>query len=171
MTLEALKFYGLNHDVGIGDVYYVGANTSWMVWNTLAYNLMCGASVVTYAGSPTFGRADRQFDIIARTGTTMFTSGAAYLSLVQSANLSPGRDWDLRGCGRSCPPAHRFPTPPGSGSTNTSKPTSTSDRTPVAPKSAVPSSVPIRSNQSTSVDCRGLSSVWRCKPGMIPAPV
>lgn len=95
MTLEALKFYGLNHDVGSGDVYYVGANTSWMVWNTLAYNLMCGASVVTYAGSPTFGRADRQFDIIARTGTTMFTTGAAYLSLVQKANLSPGRDWDL----------------------------------------------------------------------------
>jgi acetoacetyl-CoA synthetase len=95
MTLEALKFYGLNHDVGIGDVYYVGANTSWMVWNTLAYNLMCGASVVTYAGSPTYGRADRQFDIIARTGTTVFATGAAYLSLVQSAQLSPQRDWDL----------------------------------------------------------------------------
>jgi acetoacetyl-CoA synthetase len=95
MTLEALKFYGLNHDVGIGDVYYVGANTSWMVWNTLAYNLMCGASVVTYAGSPTYGRADRQFDIIARTGTTIFATGAAYLSRVQSAELSPRRDWDL----------------------------------------------------------------------------
>jgi acetoacetyl-CoA synthetase len=95
MTLEALKFYGLNHDVGIGDVYYVGANTSWMVWNTLAYNLMCGASVVTYAGSPTYGRADRQFDIIARTGTTIFATGAAYLSRVQSAQLSPRRDWDL----------------------------------------------------------------------------
>ena len=74
MTLEALKFYALNHDVGSGDVYYVGANTSWMVWNTLAYNLMCGASVVTYAGSTTFGRADRQFDIIARTGTTTFAT-------------------------------------------------------------------------------------------------
>ena len=74
MALEALKFYGLNHDVGIGDVYYVGANTSWMVWNTLAYNLMCGASVVTYAGSPTFGRADRQFDIIAGTCTITFAT-------------------------------------------------------------------------------------------------
>jgi acetoacetyl-CoA synthetase len=95
MTLEALKFYGLNHDVGTADVYYVGANTSWMVWNTLAYNLMCGASVVTYAGSPTYGRADRQFDIIARTGTTVFATGAAYLSRVQSAELSPRRDWDL----------------------------------------------------------------------------
>jgi acetoacetyl-CoA synthetase len=95
MTLEAVKFYGLNHDVGIGDVYYVGANTSWMVWNTLVCNLMCGASVVTYAGSPTFGHPDRQFEIIARTGATLFTTGAAYLSLVENAGLTPGRDWDL----------------------------------------------------------------------------
>ena len=74
MTLEALKFYALNHEVGSGDVYYDGANTSWMVWNTLAYNLTCGASFVTYAGSPTFERADRQFNIIARTGTITFAT-------------------------------------------------------------------------------------------------
>lgn len=95
MTLEASKGCGLNQDMGPGDLYYVAANTSWMVWNTLVNNLMVGASVVTYAGSPTFGRPDRQFQILANTGTTMFATGAAYLNLAQKAEVHPGRDWDL----------------------------------------------------------------------------
>ncbi|WP_312179108.1 acetoacetate--CoA ligase [Arthrobacter sp.] len=95
MTLEALKGTGLNQDMGPGERYYVAANTSWMVWNTLVNNLMSGASVVTYAGSPMYGRKDRQFEIIARTGATMFATGAAYLSLVEKSGLEPGQSWDL----------------------------------------------------------------------------
>lgn len=95
ITLEALKGAGLNQDMGPGDLYYVAANTSWMVWNTLVNNLMSGASVVTYAGSPMVGRKDRQFEIIALTGATMFATGAAYLSVVEKAGLHPGADWDL----------------------------------------------------------------------------
>ena len=95
MTLEALKGTGLNQDMGPGERYYVAANTSWMVWNTLVNNLMSGASVVTYAGSPMYGRKDRQFDIIAITGATMFATGAAYLSLVEKSGLEPGRSRDL----------------------------------------------------------------------------
>lgn len=95
MALEASKGCGLNQDMGPGDLYYVAANTSWMVWNTLVNNLMVGASVVTYSGSPTYGRKDHQFEILAGTGATMFTTGAAYLTLVQNAGAHPGRDWDL----------------------------------------------------------------------------
>ncbi|WP_142046145.1 acetoacetate--CoA ligase [Arthrobacter sp. SLBN-100] len=95
MTLEALKSWGLNQDMGPGDLYYVGANTSWMVWNTLVNNLMVGASIVTYAGSPTFGRKDRQFQILAATETTMFATGAAYLSAMEKSGLVPAQDWDL----------------------------------------------------------------------------
>ncbi|WFP15923.1 acetoacetate--CoA ligase [Citricoccus muralis] len=95
MALEASKGCGLNQDMGPGDLYYVVANTSWMVWNTLVNNLMVGASVVTYAGSPTYQRKDRQFHILAHTGATMFATGAAYLSLVQKAGVYPGQQWDL----------------------------------------------------------------------------
>ncbi len=95
MTLEALKGTALNQNMGVGDRYYVAANTSWMVWNTLVNNLMSGASVVTYGGSPLFGSPDRQFNIIARTRTTMFATGAAYLSLVEKSGLEPGRTHDL----------------------------------------------------------------------------
>ncbi len=95
ITLEALKGTALNQDMGPGDIYYVAANTSWMVWNTLSTNLMAGASIVTYAGSPTYGTKDRQFEIISITGATMFAVGAAYLSLVEKAGLSPKDTWDV----------------------------------------------------------------------------
>jgi acetoacetyl-CoA synthetase len=95
ITLEALKGTGLNQDMGPGDIYYVAANTSWMVWNTLSTNLMAGASIVTYAGSATYGAKDRQFEVISLTGATMCAVGAAYLSLVEKAGLSPRTSWDL----------------------------------------------------------------------------
>ncbi|TFD46944.1 acetoacetate--CoA ligase [Cryobacterium frigoriphilum] len=95
ITLEALKGTGLNQDMGPGDRYYVAANTSWMVWNTLVNNLMSGASVVTYSGSPMFGRTDRQFDVIALTRATMFATGAAYLSLVEKSGIAPVPSRDL----------------------------------------------------------------------------
>ncbi|MDL9978477.1 acetoacetate--CoA ligase [Microbacterium candidum] len=96
ILLEALKGTGLQQDMGPGDVYYVAANTSWMVWNTLATNLASGATVVTYAGSPTLGDPARQFDVIERTGVTMFGVGAAYLSLVEKSGARPRERWCLR---------------------------------------------------------------------------
>lgn len=95
MLLEAVKGTGLNQDMGPGDRYYVAANTSWMVWNTLVNNMASGASVVTYAGSPTYGRPDHQFEILAATGATMFATGAAYLQLVERSGLRPEVTHDL----------------------------------------------------------------------------
>lgn len=95
MTLEALKGTGFQQDMGPADRYYVAANTSWMVWNTLVNNLIAGASVVTYSGSPKFGDVDRQFEILAITQSTMFATGAAYLSLVEKSGLVPADRWDL----------------------------------------------------------------------------
>lgn len=95
MVLEALKTFGLHFGMRPGDRYYVAANTSWMVWNTVLGNLMTGASVITYAGSPTYPRVDRQFRIIADTRATMMGTGAAYLRLVQKSGYNPARNWDL----------------------------------------------------------------------------
>lgn len=97
MLLESLKGMGLQHDQGPGDLYYVAANTSWMVWNTLVSSLATGCSVVCYAGSPTSGSPDRQFDIIARLGVTSFATGAAYLALVERSGIRPRDRFDLSG--------------------------------------------------------------------------
>lgn len=95
MLLEALKSAGLTQDQGPADRYYVSANTSWMVWNTLVNTLAVGASAVTYAGSPVLGRRDHQFRLIAETGSTVCMMGAAYLTLVEREGLRPGHDHDL----------------------------------------------------------------------------
>jgi len=95
MTLESLKMFGLHFDMGPGDRYYVAANTSWMVWNTVLGNLVVGSSVVTYAGSPFYPGPDRQFTIVAETGVSMMATGAAYLRLVQSSGLVPRETLDF----------------------------------------------------------------------------
>jgi len=87
--------FGLHFDMGPGDRYYVAANTSWMVWNTVLGNLVVGSSVVTYAGSPFYPGPDRQFTIVAETGVSMMATGAAYLRLVQSSGLVPRETLDF----------------------------------------------------------------------------
>jgi acetoacetyl-CoA synthetase len=96
MILEHLKTFGLHFDLSHMDRYYVAANTSWMVWNTLLGSLMVGASIITYSGSPTYPHPDRLFEIVAHHSVTTFGAGAAYLALVRSAGASPRENWDLR---------------------------------------------------------------------------
>ncbi len=95
MLLESLKGKALNQDLSSDDRYYVAANTSWMVWNTLVQALCCGSSIVVYGGSPKINAVDRQFEIVARTNATRFAVGAPYLTLVERSGLSPGQRWDM----------------------------------------------------------------------------
>ncbi|MGP6175330.1 acetoacetate--CoA ligase [Corynebacterium sp. A21] len=100
MILDSLKGIALHQDMGPGDVYYVAANTSWMVWNTLVQNLLAGASIVTYAGSPKVTGKDHHFQILSDLKVTQFATGAAYLTMVEKSGLDPrrGRDFSaLRG--------------------------------------------------------------------------
>lgn len=95
IMLEAWKAMGLQFGLGPGDRYFTAANTNWMVWNTLGNTLLSGAAVITYAGAPTWPRVDRQFEVVAAAETTMFSTGAAYLGLVERSGLRPGDDHDL----------------------------------------------------------------------------
>ena len=95
IVLEHLKASGLQFGLGPGDRYYTAANTSWMVWNTLGSYLLVGAAVVTYAGAPAWPTLDRQFEIVAAAGVTMYSTGAAYLGLVERSGLSPADRHDL----------------------------------------------------------------------------
>ncbi|AGF71154.1 hypothetical protein A605_00690 [Corynebacterium halotolerans YIM 70093 = DSM 44683] len=95
MVLDSLKGISLHQDMGPGDVYYVAANTSWMVWNTLVQNLLVGAAIVTYAGSPKVTGKDHHFQIISDLKVTQFATGAAYLSMVEKSGLDPRRGRDL----------------------------------------------------------------------------
>lgn len=95
MLLEGQKMFAFHHDLGPGDVYYVAANTSWMVWNTLLHVLSVGARVVCYAGPPQHGGADRQLRIVAEHGVTAFATGAAYLTLLERSGAHPKDELDF----------------------------------------------------------------------------
>lgn len=95
IMLEAYKGIGLHYGMGRGERYFTAANTSWMVWNTLGNTLLTGASVVTYAGAPTWPRLDRQFEVVQVSRATMLSTGAAYLGVLEQSGLRPGDDWDL----------------------------------------------------------------------------
>ena len=95
MLVEGLKTFGFHQDLGPGDLSYVAANTSWMVWNTLLHALATGASVLVYSGSPTYQRPDHQFKLMAEHGVTTFATGAAYLTLVEDSGSIPKDEFDL----------------------------------------------------------------------------
>jgi acetoacetyl-CoA synthetase len=95
MILESLKASGLHFDLGAEDRYFIPANTSWMMWNTLTSALLTGSAVVTYAGAPAFPRADRQFEVADHAQATVLATGAAYLGLVERSGLRPRDDWNL----------------------------------------------------------------------------
>lgn len=95
MLLEGLKLFGLHVELTTQDRFCVAANTSWMVWNLLVASLLTGGSIVTYSGSSTYPREDRQFGILAETGVTVFGAGAGYLKVVQDAGRRPGESHDL----------------------------------------------------------------------------
>ncbi|KAF0960860.1 acetoacetate--CoA ligase [Rhodococcus sp. T7] len=95
ILLEALKANALHYDLGPADRVFIAASTAWVVWNMLVDVMAVGATVITYDGSPTFGRPDHQFDICASHGATRFGTGAAYLTLCEKAGTRPGTDFDL----------------------------------------------------------------------------
>ncbi len=95
ILLEALKANALHYDLGPTDCVFIAASTAWVVWNMLVNCMSTGATLVTYDGSPTFERPDRQFEICARLRATRFGTGAAYLTLCEKAGARPGDDFDL----------------------------------------------------------------------------
>lgn len=59
ILLEALKANALHYDLGPTDRVFIAASTAWVVWNMLVDVMAVGATVITYDGSPTYGRPDR----------------------------------------------------------------------------------------------------------------
>ncbi|ABG92375.1 acetoacetate--CoA ligase [Rhodococcus jostii RHA1] len=97
IVLEALKANALHYDLGPTDRVFIAASTAWVVWNMLVDTMVTGAAIITYDGSPTYGRPDHQFEICARYGATRFGTGAAYLTLCEKAGTEPGTAFDLSG--------------------------------------------------------------------------
>ena len=96
VTLEHLKYLNLQLDLKPEDRYLWQSSTSWMMWNLLVSGLLVGSTIVLYDGSPTFGRTDYLWQVVAEHGVTVVGAGAGYWLACAKEDLRPGRDYPLQ---------------------------------------------------------------------------
>jgi acetoacetyl-CoA synthetase len=95
ILLEHLKMLALHFDLGPADRLFVYASTAWMVWNVLVSGLAVGATIITYDGSPAYPTPDAMFAVCADQQATRFGTGAAYLTLCETAGARPADHLNL----------------------------------------------------------------------------
>jgi acetoacetyl-CoA synthetase len=115
ILLESLKQMGLHWDTGPGDVVFWYTSPSWVMWNLLMSNLVTGAAVVCYDGSPTYPDPTAMWRVVADLGVTFFGTSPGYLQASERHGARPAADHDLSALrsmgstGSPLPPeAHRW---------------------------------------------------------------
>src|SRR4051812_16402632 len=66
-----------------------------MMWNLLVSGLLVGSTIVLYDGSPTHGRTDYLWQVVAEHGVTVVGAGAGYWLACAKEELQPGREFAL----------------------------------------------------------------------------
>lgn len=95
IVLDVYKMIGLHNGSGPEDRMYFAVATTWMVWNLMVNVLALGTTTVTYDGSPAFETPGRLFEIVEQERITQLGSGAALLTLVEKAGISPSERYDV----------------------------------------------------------------------------
>jgi acetoacetyl-CoA synthetase len=91
--LEHLKEHRLHTDLRPGDKMYFHTSCAWMMWNWQLSALASGVELVTYDGP--ISTVDTLWRLVARERVTVFGTSPGYLRMCESAELSPGRQFDL----------------------------------------------------------------------------
>ncbi|MEE3274674.1 MAG: acetoacetate--CoA ligase [Actinomycetota bacterium] len=87
--------YRLHCDVRPDDRVCYFTTAGWMMWNWLAAGLAAEATLVLYDGSPFHPGAERLFDLVDATGTTLLGVSAKFIDAVARAGLRPVESHDL----------------------------------------------------------------------------
>ncbi|MEC5269715.1 acetoacetate--CoA ligase [Heyndrickxia coagulans] len=95
ILLEHLKILKVEQGVEPDDVYFWFTTTGWMMWNLLIGNLLAGATVVLYDGSPAYPDMDALWDLAEKTGMTHFGTSAGYISVCMKSGVKPKEKHDL----------------------------------------------------------------------------
>ncbi|MCV7421039.1 acetoacetate--CoA ligase [Mycobacterium yunnanensis] len=95
VLLEHVKYLDLQLDLKPEDRFLWQSSTSWMMWNLLVSGLLVGSTIVLYDGSPTYGRTDYLWQVVAEQEVTVVGAGAGYWLACAKEELRPGRDHDL----------------------------------------------------------------------------
>jgi acetoacetyl-CoA synthetase len=95
ILLEALKNTLLANDRSDKDTVFWFTTTGWVLWNLLVCNLLAGATLVLYDGSPTYPETGALWRIAAQTRSTVFGCSPAYLERCIRDGVTPAGSWDL----------------------------------------------------------------------------
>lgn len=96
IVVELLKVLSLHNDIRPGDRFFWFTTTGWMMWNYLVGGLMHGATLVLYAGSPSYPGPDALWSLAEKTETTFLGGSAAYFTSSMRAGLKPVEGLALR---------------------------------------------------------------------------
>ncbi|WP_410873332.1 acetoacetate--CoA ligase [Nocardia sp. A7] len=95
VLLEHLKAVGLQSDIGPDDTFLWYTSPSWMMWNFQVAGLLVGATIVCYAGSPSYPAPDALWGIASRVGATVLGTSPGYVLACAKAGAVPKREHDL----------------------------------------------------------------------------
>ena len=95
VVLEHLKALALQSDIGTDDTFFWYTSPSWMMWNFQVSGLLAGATIVCYAGSPSYPRPDALWDIASRVRATILGTSPAYVLGCGKADAVPRTEHDL----------------------------------------------------------------------------
>ena len=95
ILLESLKQMRLHWDTGRGDVVFWYTSPSWVMWNLLMSNLVTGAAVVCYDGSPTYPDPSAMWKLVDDLGVTFFGTSPGYLQASERHGVRPRTDHNL----------------------------------------------------------------------------
>jgi len=95
ILLEHLKKTALHIDLGPEDRLFWFTTTGWMMWNLVVGGLLSGATVLLYDGNPGYPDMNVLWEFAEKTGMTCFGTSASYITACMSAEIEPGKDFDL----------------------------------------------------------------------------
>ncbi|WP_345943576.1 acetoacetate--CoA ligase [Streptomyces sp. SID8352] len=92
IVLEHLKHSALHLDLRAGDRVLWYTTPSWMMWNFLVGNLLLGATIVCYDGSPTHPGADALWRLAERLDVSVLGTSPGYLATCRKAGVGLAGD-------------------------------------------------------------------------------
>ncbi len=75
-------------------IFYI-TSPSWMMWNWLLGSLVAGATIVLYDGNPNYPGWGAMWRLAQDEKITIFGCSASYINFLRSADVSPGKTYDL----------------------------------------------------------------------------
>ncbi|XP_013778132.1 acetoacetyl-CoA synthetase-like isoform X1 [Limulus polyphemus] len=94
--IKHLEEHLLQGNMDRNDVIMYYTTTGWMMWNWMVTALAVGASLVLYDGSPFIPSPSAMWDLVDKTGITIFGISAKWLAAVEAKEVKPRETHSLK---------------------------------------------------------------------------